>query len=110
MDFNASPSTNGPNGRDSAGRFLPGHPGGPGNPFARRVAELRSALLSAVSAEDLRDIIAAMIGAAKNGDVAAAKLVFERVLGQPEAADLLQQVAELEARVGGEQCDFATTN
>ena len=29
------------NGHDADGRFAPGNAGGPGNPFARRVAELR---------------------------------------------------------------------
>ncbi len=38
------PSTNGANGRDAAtGRFLAGNSGGPGNPYAERVAALRSA-------------------------------------------------------------------
>ena len=32
----------GDNGRDARGRFAPGNAGGPGNPFARRVAELRT--------------------------------------------------------------------
>ena len=36
-------------GRDVQGRFRPGNPGGPGNPFARKVAALRKALLDSVS-------------------------------------------------------------
>src|SRR5438067_2077329 len=38
--------------RDADGRFVKGNRGGPGNPFARRVAELRRELLEAVSADD----------------------------------------------------------
>jgi len=53
----APSSTNGCNGhapsaaagRDSADRFTKGNKGGPGNPFARQVAALRSALLSAIT-------------------------------------------------------------
>ncbi len=36
-----------------AGRFTKGNPGGPGNPMGRRVAELRHALMDAVSQEDV---------------------------------------------------------
>jgi len=39
---NANPSSD---GRDTMGRFAPGNSGGPGNPFARKVASLRQALL-----------------------------------------------------------------
>lgn len=35
------------------GRFLPGNAGGPGNPYAARVGELRAALLNAVKPGDL---------------------------------------------------------
>ena len=33
-----TPSTNGSNGRDVAGRFAAGNRGGPGNPYAKRSA------------------------------------------------------------------------
>ncbi len=36
-------------GRDPNGRFAPGNVGGPGNPFARRVAELRQIMLDCVT-------------------------------------------------------------
>ena len=39
------PSPNGENGRDVGGRFTKGNPGGPGNPFARRVSQLRSLIV-----------------------------------------------------------------
>src|SRR5438093_553525 len=63
-------------GRDARGRFTAHNKGGPGNPFARRVASLRQALLGAVAAEDLQAIITRMVEAAKQGDVAAARLVL----------------------------------
>ncbi len=36
-------------GRDARGGFTPGNPGGRGNPFARQVAQLRSAFLQWVT-------------------------------------------------------------
>jgi hypothetical protein len=42
--------------RDAQGRFIGGNPGGPGNPFARQVAEMRKALLSCVTYEEMRII------------------------------------------------------
>lgn len=92
-----SPCATGPNGRDQAGRFAAGNRCAKGNPFARRMAELRSALISAVTDEDLRDIIKALIEKAKRGDVPAAKEVLDRTLGRPQEADLIQRLEELEA-------------
>ncbi|MEQ8771086.1 MAG: hypothetical protein RIB60_11330 [Phycisphaerales bacterium] len=72
--------------RDERGRFLPGNGGGPGNPHGGQVARLRAALLDQVSADDLRDIVRAMVVRAKGGDMAAAKELLNRVLGRPAAA------------------------
>jgi len=85
-----TPSTNGHNGRDNAGKFLPGNSGGPGNPFASRVGKLRSALISAVTEEDVQAVVKAIVTAAKSGDVAAAKLFFDRVLGKPVVDDVTE--------------------
>ena len=57
----STPSPNGSNGRDASGRFAPGNPGGPGAPNARRVAELRRAVLDAVSEEDVRSLAGALL-------------------------------------------------
>jgi len=80
------PSANGVNGRAMDGRFAKGNPGGPGNPFARQVAALRRVLLEAVSPHDLRGIVSKMVELAKEGHVAAAKIVFEYTLGKPAKA------------------------
>lgn len=75
--------------RGADGKFLPGNAGGPGNPFAARVAELRGAVLAAVTPEDLQAIVRALVEAALGGDVAAAKVLFDRALGRPlERAEL----------------------
>ncbi len=72
-------------GRDCHGRFAEGNAGGPGNPFARQVAALRCALLDAVSEQDLADVAQAMLRRAKEGNVAAAKLLLSYTLGKPAA-------------------------
>ena len=72
------------NDRNERGQFVIGNRGGPGNPHAASLAKNRAALLAAVSEDDLREILRAMIDAAIAGDVAAAKLVLERVCGRSE--------------------------
>ena len=89
--------------RGPNGRFAPGNAGGPGNPYAARVGELRSALIDAVKPGDLKAIAKALVEAAKGGDVAAAKVVFERVLGRPLEADILERLEALESRIADEQ-------
>ena len=71
--------------RDAKGHFLPGNPGGPGNPYAKKVAKLRSAALEAVTAKDVQKIIKSLVVLALEGNVPAAKLVLEYVLGKPLA-------------------------
>ena len=80
------PTRNGRNGRDAFGRFAKGNAGGPGNPYAAQVGRLRRALLDAVTADDLREIIAALINKAREGDTAAAREVLDRCLGKSEAS------------------------
>ncbi len=72
-----------PNGRDGRGKFVPGNPGGPGNPHGRQVAKLRTALVSAVSEEDIRDIAKNLVTSAKAGDLGAVKLVLSYSVGPP---------------------------
>ncbi|MBX9681117.1 MAG: hypothetical protein K2X38_20355 [Gemmataceae bacterium] len=69
--------------RDPAGTFRNGNRGGPGNPFARRVAKLRQVMLEECAEEDLRGMTRAMIDLAKGGDKAAAKLILQYTLGKP---------------------------
>ena len=77
------PSTNGSNGRDARGRFVGGNAGGPGNPHAKKVAKLRSAMLSAVTQKDFREVVKALIQRAKAGDVAAIRELLDRCIGKP---------------------------
>jgi hypothetical protein len=95
------PSTSEASGgdRDSAGRFTPGNRVSRGNPHAARVAQLRSALLGAVTPEDVVEVVRAIVAAAKSGDVPAAKELLLRLLGPPEAIDVLARVEQIEERL-----------
>lgn len=97
-----TPSPNGGNGRDEQGRFADGNAGGPGNPYAAQVGRLRSALLSAVTEDDMRDVVLALVGKAKKGDVKAARVLLDRVLGKPVEADLIARIEALEGQIGDE--------
>lgn len=103
--MNPSPSPNGSNGaataitRDSNGRFVKGNAGGPGNPHARRVGELRSHLMQALSDDDWRIAITALVAKAKQGDLAAIKELLDRTLGRPTEADLIERIEMLEYRL-----------
>lgn len=94
--MSGSPSANGLDGRDAAGRFVQGNPGGPGNPYAKRVAALREAMLAAVTEEDIGAILAKLVELARSGNVQAAKEVLDRCLGRPLEADLLERIEQLE--------------
>ena len=83
------PTTNGDNGeRGEDGRFLPGNAGGPGNPYAKKVAALRGSLINAISHDDIEAIIHSQVEKAKQGDTVAAKFILERLLGRPQTMDL----------------------
>ena len=79
-----TPSPNGTNGRGPGGRFGPGNRFGHGNPLGGRVARLRSALLGAVTEDDMRHLARSLVDRAKEGDAAAAKLVLAYCVGRPE--------------------------
>ena len=72
--------------RAPKGRFALGNKGGPGNPFARQVAEIRKLLLNTVPGERLAKIVLALVEKAEAGDVAAAKLVLQYTVGKPAEA------------------------
>jgi hypothetical protein len=75
-------------GRNKAGQFQKGCRPGPGNPFAKRVAALRNALLEGVGEDDLVRVGQKLLAQALEGDVAAAKLLLSYTVGRPtEAVD-----------------------
>ncbi len=98
--MSSSPSPNGRNGaRDSHGRFAAGNPGGPGNPHAKQVGRIRSLILETVSDDDLRAIVAGLVGRAKSGDIAAVRELFNRLIGRPPTAADAEQIELEEQRL-----------
>ena len=74
--------------RPANGRFAPDNKGGPGNPYARQVAEIRKLLLNTVPGEEIAQVLLAVLEKAKTGDVAAVKLLLQYTVGKPaEAVD-----------------------
>jgi hypothetical protein len=69
--------------RSPNGQFGAGNPGGPGNPYARRVAALRTALMDAVTDEDIRAVARALVNQAKAGEVPAIRELLDRLVGKP---------------------------
>jgi hypothetical protein len=72
--------------RDEKGRFRKGNRGGPGNPFTRRMAKLRQVALDSVTDDDIRAAIDALKQKAREGDVAAIKLLLSYTVGKPAAS------------------------
>jgi hypothetical protein len=94
------PSPNGPNGhpagpRDAGGRFRPGNPGGPGNPFARRTARLRTALLKALTPDDVA-AVKKLVQRARAGELSAIRELLDRCCGRPKET-VEQELAVLDA-------------
>lgn len=69
--------------RDRQGRFAKGNPGGPGNPHAARVGAWRRALVDAVTDDDLRAVVGALVARAREGEKWAVKELLDRTLGRP---------------------------
>lgn len=96
-----APSTNGK--RKPNGQFGIGNKFGTGNPFAKRVGELRSALLEHITTDDLKEIATALLTNAKAGDIASCKLLLSYLIGatpkacNPDEVEL--QELELKAKI-----------
>jgi hypothetical protein len=92
-----NPSPNGGNGHGADGRFARGNPGGPGNPYAARVAAIRTLMLDSVTDDDLKQVVAKLVEMATGGDLAAIRELFDRTLGKSvagvEASQLQQTLA-----------------
>ncbi|MGH9811126.1 MAG: hypothetical protein ACRD9W_28430, partial [Terriglobia bacterium] len=73
-------------GRQTNGTFTAGNQFSRGNPFARKVAAFRAALMEAVTEQDIHDIAGKLRDDAKAGDKAATKLLFQYVIGKPQPA------------------------
>lgn len=83
---------------EKTGRFAAGNQAARGHakPHAAQVSKLRRALLTEVKGTDVRAIIRKLIDMAQQGDLSAAREVFERTLGKPLPADIEERMAQLE--------------
>src|SRR5262249_19593451 len=82
---NPTPTNHDPNdGRDGRGRFAAANTFGGGNPFARKVASLRAALLETVTEQDVKEIAYVLLLNAKAGDLPSIKLLFQYTLGKSQ--------------------------
>jgi hypothetical protein len=70
--------------RDANGRFARGNSGGPGNPFGRRLAQLRECLLRSATDENIERLANMLMERAFAGDMAAAKLLLLYWIGKPK--------------------------
>lgn len=74
-------------GRDRmTGRFAPGWKGGPGSGLSRRQYELRKELVEAQTPEYVRAVGKKLLKLALDGDVQAARVWLEYVVGKPTQA------------------------
>ena len=73
-------------GRDQRGRWIRGCAPGPGRPPAAREEAYREALQAAASPEDLGMVFGKVMERARAGDIAAARLVMQQLVGPPGSA------------------------
>ena len=69
--------------RDETGRFVKGHPGGPGRPKKEREERFYEITLSAVTFGDWKEIINKAVSQAKRGDSQARKFLADYLIGPP---------------------------
>jgi hypothetical protein len=81
-----APPEPGSAGRDHLGRWVRGCAPGPGRPPAAREEAYREVLRSVASPEDLGAVFEKIMERARAGDVAAARLVMQQLVGPPGAA------------------------
>ena len=72
------------NGRTEGGRFAPGNKVAAGTRQAH-LKKLRMAFVDCLTVGDVADVTAALVNAAKAGDVAAIKVFFDRIHGRVAA-------------------------
>jgi hypothetical protein len=64
-----------------------------------RATPAARAIYRSVKPNDLHDVVQALLASAKGGDVSAARELFQRVLGPPEAIDLIDRMEALEQKL-----------
>ena len=84
-------------GRNSKGQFAKGNKAARGNPYAKKSADMRKAMYSAITPNDIRQIVNNLKAQALAGDLRAIGLLFDRIFGTPQVGlDLLERLEHLE--------------
>ena len=79
------------------GRFTPGNKAAKGNPYTKKAAELRKALYTSVTTQDIKRIVENLKEQALAGDLKAISLLFDRLLGTiATGIDVLERMEKLE--------------
>jgi hypothetical protein len=60
---------------------------------------IRSALVNAITPADIKAVIQRLLQQAKDGDVASAKIIFDRAVGPAQAFDVEIRLTKLEDRL-----------
>jgi hypothetical protein len=81
--------------RDTNGRFVPGHSGGPGRPRRAVETDYLAALSEAVPMETWRTIVAKAVEQATAGDAKAREWLCSHLVGKP-TGDALRKIAAAE--------------
>ena len=89
--------------RTANGQFKPGNQEACGNPFGRRVAQLRTILMRTVTDGDFAEIAQMLIDKAKKGDLAATRLLLSYTLGKPSTTVNPDRVAIDEGEIHQEK-------
>jgi hypothetical protein len=107
----SDPVSNG--GRDGAGRFTAGNPGGPGNPNLAALNRHRAALIRAIKTSDVKRSLETMVEIFRDAKISpsvrlAASIAFQcRVVGTPASTEVLERVERLERIIESRAPDFA---
>jgi hypothetical protein len=79
----APPSANGHDGRGPRGRFGPGNKFGHGNPFNRQLAKIRTALVNALNAGEMKRLVRLLLTMGEQGNLDALRLLLSYTVGPP---------------------------
>jgi hypothetical protein len=94
---------------DERGWFLPGNPGGPGNPMARELARMRLRLAARVSEEVFDRIVDKLVAMCLEGHLGAIKLLMQYRSGAPDRSVGIDDLAADEMRHWLHRDDLART-
>lgn len=93
------PKPNDDYGRTPNGKFAKGNKGGPGNPFAQKLNQLRTAFYEVTTPEAIREVAKKLIDTALHGEgvaaIAATKLLFQYVLSTPDGQKIAEAISDL---------------